>query len=83
MTVVPLHPTTVIDDKRSGDPEVILWAKDLLERAESGDIDGFVVVAHNADNSIQHMHVGYVRSCGVVGGLAYMQFHLNAEINKL
>jgi repressor of nif and glnA expression len=70
------------EERPAPDAGTVEWAESLLEKAKSGQIDGFVVVANCRDNSIIHMHVGNVRRVAVIGGLAHMEHFLNAEIKQ-
>jgi hypothetical protein len=57
-----------VSDPRKPREDVIRMAEDLLERAKSGEVDGFLAVLHYADEATGIMRAG-LASCAMLGRL--------------
>ena len=76
--IVGLRSKAIVDDRKLI-PEVIELAKNLLEMAESGEIDGLSVIAHCHDDSTFSFTQGRA-SWGVIGRWERLKRHLIEQL---
>jgi hypothetical protein len=78
--VIGLHGKEVVDP-REPDPEVIKAARDLLELAENGEINGFAASLSFHDHSTGDLYEG-VLGMAMVGRLVWLQMQILKEFEE-